>query len=201
MTKMFDVGDSDEFRRLRDVESVAHSIFFNHPLFVPGVLQEPAYAQEVVAGFSPLPVGDAELAERLRVREERHLAFLERLQGDDPPQVHVALDESVLRRASVGSEAMRMQIEHLIAISRNNPTVHLGILLLEHGQHPGLRGSFEVHDTADTSLVFLEGADGDRIVEGDADRISFYRDLVGSLMRRAVTGEEARTLMSKLVSH
>ncbi|MCU7727780.1 DUF5753 domain-containing protein [Actinoplanes sp. KI2] len=200
MTKMFDVRNSVEFRRLRDTERVAHSIFLNQPNFIPGVLQDPAYAQEMISRISGLPAGDAEVAERVQVREERHRAFLERLSGDDAPQVHVVLDESVLRRTHTGSDTMRKQIEHLIEVSRR-PTVKLGILALDHGPHQGLAGSFEVHDTADTSLVFFEGAEGDRILEGDDDRIGLYRALVGSLMDIAASGEDARTLMAKLVNH
>lgn len=200
MTKMFDPRNSAEFRRLRDTERVAHSIFFNHPLHIPGLLQEPTFAREVIAGFSGLPADDAEVVERVQVRNERHSAFLERLQGDGSPRVHVVLDESVLRRAPVGSVTMRKQIEHLIEFSRR-PTVRLGIVPLDHGPHPGLAGSFEVHDTADTSLVYFEGAEGDRILEGDDARIARYREMVGSLLGIAASGEEARTMMAKMVNH
>jgi hypothetical protein len=198
---MFDPRNSAEFRRLRDTERVARSIFLNQPLFIPGILQQPEFAQEMITGISGLPADDPEVAERVRVRNERHSAFLERLKGDDAPEVHVVLDESVLRRRSrVGADTMRKQIEHLIEVSRE-PTVRFGIVPLDHGPHPGLAGSFEVHDTTDTSLVFFEGAEGDRILEGDTERIALYREMVSSLLQIAASGEDARTLMGKLVSH
>jgi hypothetical protein len=198
MTKMFDVRNSGAFRRLRDTEKVAQSIFHNAPLFVPGVLQVPAYAAEMISRISGLPADDPELVERIAVRNERGAAFLERLRGDDAPRVQVVIDESVLRRAPVGSETMRRQIEHLIEVSRT-PTVQLGIIAPERGPHPGLAGSFEVHDAPHGSLVFFEDADGDRILEGDVDRIALYRGLVGSLMGVAASGEQARALMGKLI--
>src|SRR5437867_3628619 len=123
MTKMFDVRKSNAFRRLRDMEKVAQSIFYNSPLYVPGFLQEPAYAQEMICGISGLPAEDPEAVERIAVRNARHTAFIERLQGNNAPQVHVVIDESVLRRAPVGSDIMRRQIEHLIEVSRK-PAVH-----------------------------------------------------------------------------
>lgn len=199
MTKMFDVGNSGAFRRLRDTERVARSIFHNAPLYVPGILQEPAYAQELICGISGLAATDAEAVERVRVRDERAAAFLARLRGDSAPRLHVVLDESVLRRAPIGSGPMRRQIEHLIEVSQL-PSVRLGVIPLERGPHQGLAGSFEVYDTADGSLVFFEGAEGDRILEGDADRTALYRDLAVSLMDIAASGEEARTLMTKLIS-
>jgi hypothetical protein len=199
MTKMFDVRNSDPFRRLREAEKVAQSIYGNLPLYLPGFLQVPAYAQEMICGISGLAADDPEAVERIAVRNERHSAFIQRLQGDDAPQVRVVLDEAVLRRAPVGSNTMRKQIEHLIDVSRK-PTVQIGVIPLDYGPHPGLAGSFEVHDTADSSLVFFESAEGDRILDGDLDRIALYRELVDSLMNIAASGEEARTLMSKLIS-
>ena len=198
MTTMFDVRNSVAFERLRDMEKHARSFFVNAPLHVPGLLQVPAYAQEMICGISGLPATNAEAVERIDVRNARHAAFLERLQGDDAPQMHAVLDESVLRRSPVGSGAMRQQIEHLIEVSRR-PTVHLGIIPFEHGPHQGLAGSFEVLDNADGSLLFFEGAEGDRMIDDDLGRIALYRDLVGVLMGIAASGEDARTLMAKLI--
>jgi hypothetical protein len=195
MTKMFDdLYDSEAFARLRDVEKVAQSIFYNAPSFLPGVFQLPAAAQETFAGVSGLPASDEKSADRVRLRNERHAAFLQRLDGADAPQVHVVIDESVLRRKSA---AKREQIEHLIELSRK-PSVHIGVVPLEHGTHQGLAGTFEIHDTADGSLAFSEGPFGDAIVE-DSGRIDPLREKVRTLMGAAVSGDDARTLMSKLI--
>jgi hypothetical protein len=199
MTKMFDVPNSRAFRRLQDTEKVARSSFYNAVLHVPGVLQVPAYAQEMIHGISGLPADNPEAVGRIAVRNARHTAFVARLQGDDAPQVHVVIDESVLRRAPAGSATMRRQIEHLIEVSRK-PTVRLGIIPVDHGPHLGLAGSFEVHDAEQGSLVFFEGADGDQVLDEDADRIGLYRSLVESLMGIAAVGDEARTVMSKLIN-
>jgi len=199
MTKIFNVGSSVAFRELRDMERRARRIFFNSPLYVPGLFQEPAYAEEMICGISGLSAADPEAVERVKVRNDRHTAFLERLQGDDAPQVHAVLDESVLRRAPIGSRTMRNQIEHLIEISRK-PTVNICVIPLDYGPHQGLAGSFEVHEAADSSLAFFEGGDGDHIVDDDLDRIALYRDLAISLTDIAASGEEARTIISKIIS-
>lgn len=199
MTKMFDVASSDAFRRLRETEKISDKIFYNALLHVPGLLQEPAYAQEAICGISGLRVDEAEAAGRVRERNERRAAFLARLERDDAPQVHVVIDENVLRRSPVGSSAMRGQIQHLIELSRK-PSVHIGVMPLERGHHQGLIGPFEVHDTADGSVLFFETPAGDTLLDADADRIALYRDLVGSLMAEATSGDEARTLMTKLIS-
>ena len=199
MTKLFDVQKSDAFRRLCETERVAQRSFYNSPLHLPGPFQVPAYAEEMICGISGLSVSDQEAVERIRVRNERHAAFIERLHGGDPPQVQAVIDEAVLRRAPVGSDAMRRQIEHLIELSRK-PTVDIGIIPMDHGPHQGLAGSFEVYDTARDSLVFFEGGEGDRILDDDTDRIALYRSLVSSLMDIAASDEAARTLMGKLIN-
>ncbi|UQU65718.1 DUF5753 domain-containing protein [Couchioplanes caeruleus] len=197
MTKMFDVRTSEPFHRLLDTEKTAESIFYNSPLHIPGLLQEPSYAQEMICGISGLAPADPEAIERVRVRNERHAHLLQRLELGDAPRLQVVLDESVLRRGPVGSTTKRRQIEHLIEVSRR-PTVRVGVMPLEHGPHPGLAGSFELHDSANGSLVFFEGAEGDRILD-DVDRVAMYRELANSLMDIAVSGEQARALMSKLL--
>ncbi len=197
MTKLFDVRASKPFHRLLDTEKTSESIFYNAPLHVPGLLQEPAYVEEMICGITGLVSADPEAVERVRVRNERHAAFLERLEQDNAPQVQVVLDESVLRRGRPDSAAMRRQIEHLIEVSRR-PTVRIGVMPLESGPHPNLVGSFELHDSVNGSLVFFEGAEGDRILE-DVDRVAMYWEFASSLMDIAVHGEQARTLMSKLI--
>lgn len=197
MTKMLDVRLSDAFRRYQVTEKVARTIFFNACLHLPGVLQQPGYAEDMILGITSLPAGDAEAVERVHVRNKRHAAFLERLDGDDAPEVHVVIDESVLHRAPAGSAAMRAQIEHLIGISRK-PTVEIGVIPLSHGPHPGLIGSFDVLDTTDGGLVFFEGAHGDEIAD-DADEVAFYRARAQSLMKMAKTGDDARKLLSNLL--
>ncbi|WP_133872752.1 DUF5753 domain-containing protein [Paractinoplanes brasiliensis] len=198
MTKMFDnLHDSEAFRRLRDAERVARTVFYNAPYLVPGVLQVPAYAEESFLGISGLAASDERATDRVRLRNERHAAFIKRLESHDAPQVNVVIDESVLRRMRAGSDATRKQIEHLIELSRK-PNVRIGVVPFELGAHPGLAGNFEVHDSVDGSLAFSEGPFGDDI-EDDDERIDAYRQKVGALMSVAVTGDDARALMAKLI--
>ncbi|MBL7260382.1 DUF5753 domain-containing protein [Paractinoplanes lichenicola] len=196
MAKMVDdLHDSDAFRRLRDVERVAQSIFYNAPSFVPGVLQVPAYSREIIESTASSASMDDQ---RLRVRDERRKAFLARLDSDAPPQVHVLLSETVFRQAPAGSAVMREQIEHLLALS-DRPTVRVGVVPLERRWHRGLLGNYEVLDTAAGSLAFAEGPFGDTIIT-DGDRVDLVREQVRSLMNAAATGEEGRALLAKLVS-
>lgn len=91
----------------REFEQQASVIreFNNH--VVPGLLQTEDYARAVIATISP----DADIDEAVRDRMERQ----ERLRGDDPPCVHVIIDESVLDREIGGPDVFREQLELLLA--------------------------------------------------------------------------------------
>ncbi|MBO0816089.1 MAG: helix-turn-helix transcriptional regulator [Actinobacteria bacterium] len=108
-------------------------VFNNH--VVPGLLQTEAYAREVIAAITPWLDLDTEVADRL--------ARQERLSGDQPPDVHVIIAESVLDQEIGGIEAWREQLDRLIS---PGPTVSVRILPVMDRAHPGLGGPFIIVD-------------------------------------------------------
>lgn len=63
------------------------------------------------------------------------------LNRDDPPDIHIVLDESVLRRRVGGPQAFREQLRELAgAVERPNLT--LQVLSLSVGAAPGMDGEF-----------------------------------------------------------
>jgi hypothetical protein len=94
------------------LESEAASIRINAHL-VPGFLQTPAYARAVIAATGPwLETDDSE--RRVVARTARRAALLGR---DHPPDMHVVLDESVLRRQVGGPGVLRDQLAELAEAS------------------------------------------------------------------------------------
>jgi hypothetical protein len=197
MTKLYDVRNSDAYRRLRDTEQIARHIFVNQPNLVPGLLQVPAYSLEVICRMQGLAADDPEAAALEAIRDKRRTTFAERLRGAEAPHVTAVIDESVLQRAVAGSAAAHQQVRHLHEMSMLE-TVHLGIIPMSHGPHPGLVGGFEVHVAPDGTIVFFEDAEGDRILDDDRPRIQLYRETVESLMTVAASGDDARALLKRL---
>jgi len=186
------------FDQLVELEQESVRIFLNQPLFVPGLFQVPGYATEMIGRIRGLKSGDSELEDRVKARMQRAEAFHQRLRGNEPPQVWAAIDEAVLRRTTGGPAVMRDQLDHLVRMSGFS-TVHIGIVPLSHGAHPGLAGSFEVHALAggETS-VFFEGASGDAMVGSDQALIQRCRETVESMVASAVSGGEARALLEAI---
>ncbi|MEV0134914.1 DUF5753 domain-containing protein [Dactylosporangium sp. NPDC050688] len=194
-TRAHDVRDPAPFAQLMQLEREAARIFLNQPLFVPGLLQVPGYAKEMIGRIAGLEPDSAELAERVKIRAGRAEAFHQRLQGPTPPQIWAAIDEGVIRRTVGGPDVMREQLTHLAAVAKFD-TVHLAVIPFDHGAHAGLGGSFEVHELANgDATVFFEGAHADDIVGADPEVARRYR---AAVQRMVESGVDARALLEQL---
>jgi hypothetical protein len=197
-TEVSGVSGPAAFSQLMRLERQAVEMLLNQPLFVPGLFQVHGYATEMIGRVAGLKPGDRDLIDRVNQRMERAAAFRKRLAGAEPPQVWVAIDEGALRRAVGGREIMREQLDHLATMS-DFGTVHLAVVPLAHGAHPGLSGSFEVHQTAGgEASVFLEGPHADEIVERDPSLVQRCRETMETVMASAVSAAEARALLATI---
>ena len=197
---MADYRGRAAFDQLKKLEQEASRIFLNQPLFVPGLLQVPGYAAEIISRVGGVPAGSQALTDRVDERMRRAEMFEQRLRGANPPQLLVVLDEAVLRRAAGGLDpaVAHEQFDRLLAVARLE-TVRLAILAYTDGLHPGLGGSFEVHETADgRASVFFEADHGDELVGTESAVAEHYRDLAMSMAEAAVTGAGAQALLESI---
>ncbi|WP_424536516.1 helix-turn-helix domain-containing protein [Sphaerisporangium viridialbum] len=105
------------------------------PTVVPGLLQTPAYAREILA-ISP-GITSQELEERLAGRMRRQ-AILHR---DKPPTLTVIMDEAVIRDTIGNTEIMREQLDHLLEMA-HHPQVTIQLVPNTARPHCGLAGGF-----------------------------------------------------------
>jgi hypothetical protein len=185
--------------QLIKLEQEATRMYLNQPLFVPGLLQVSGYAREMISRIAGLEQDDPALIGRVKVRMQRAEAFAKRLEGTEPPQLWVTIDEAVLRRTVGGAAVMRDQLEHLLVMSKLEP-VHLSVVPLGHGAHAGLGGSVEVHEGPDgQAAVFFEGAHRDELVEADQAVARRYQEKVKTAFASGVSGAEVRTLLESII--
>jgi hypothetical protein len=169
---------SDAYARLRERERTAGHLRQNHPLFLPGLLQTRAYATAIVSALTGLSVGDPAVTERVDLRLKRGAAFRERLEGPQPPELSVTIDEAVLRRPIGDPAAWREQLDHLLQVTEKFPSVRVVVLPLGSGAHAGLAGPFEI---AGRDGVFLETSDGDQFLT-DGSVVGRYSTTFDDLM-------------------
>jgi transcriptional regulator with XRE-family HTH domain len=126
------------FGQYLQIEETAATLRFWDPLVVPGMLQTEDYARALMTGTG---VGDSEekVNEFVGLRMERQ-AVLER---EDPPQVCVIVNASVLRYEIGDPQVMRGQLDHLVKVA-HRPNFALHVLPSGAGAHPGLLGGMVI---------------------------------------------------------
>jgi transcriptional regulator with XRE-family HTH domain len=148
------------FREFAAYEAEAVTLWtFQHSL-VPGLLQTEGYARAVLERHPN--VTREQVDERVAARLGRQ-AVLERA---EPPVLWVLLDENILHRAVGGATIMREQMERLAEIARR-PRVTVQVISREEA-HVGLTGSFDMAETADAFVAYLEHIAGGVMTDGPA---------------------------------
>jgi Domain of unknown function (DUF5753)/Helix-turn-helix domain len=122
------------------LEAAAARLFKYEPELVPGLFQTEDYARTIIRAHNPDESED-EIQRRVQLRMARQ-AIVRRV--IDPPLLHVALGEQVLRRPVGGPGVMAAQLDKLAKASEL-PNVALRVVPFDAEYHPGmLTGSFTI---------------------------------------------------------
>lgn len=160
---------------------------------VPGLLQTPDYARAVMHADPDLAQPQIEQRVTLRLGRQQ---ILDREQ--DPVELVVVLDESVLYRQRGDRTVMAQQLQHLVAMSQR-PGIELQVLRSTAGAHIAQQGSFQLmrfppEMIGDPGMVYLE-----LLIEGryydDADDVAIYERALSRLRAHAATPEDSRTIV------
>lgn len=156
------------------------------PLFIPGLVQTPAYVAEVTRAFSTPP---EEMQRRITARLERQ-QLLDRKEPL-PPAIHMVIDESALLRRFGTVDEHRAQLQRISDLAQRN-RVTVQVLRFADGLHAGLNGAFELldfPDEQDLPIVYLESELDNRLLE-EEDEVARY-SLVWDKVCDAALDEEA----------
>ncbi|MEU5087302.1 helix-turn-helix transcriptional regulator [Streptomyces sp. NPDC021356] len=176
------------------LETDAASLRVYDPQVVPGLLQTRQYAEALIAGALP-ETAPADIEKRVQVRMRRQ----ERISAaENPLRLWTVLDEAALRRVVGNRSLMREQLEHLVEQSQL-PHVTVQVIPFEMGAHPGLNGQYailEFPDTADSSVVYIEGVTSDLYLE-KANDVQKYSVMYEHLRAQALNVEQSREFIEK----
>jgi transcriptional regulator with XRE-family HTH domain len=173
------------------LEDEASQIRDWQPQVVPGLLQTPDYAREVITAFTT----DAEDIERRVAARMTRRSILSR---PNAPELHVVLDEAILHRKMGGAETMRAQFDSLLTDARR-PNVNLQVLPFARGRHPGLNGGFAVltfEVGIDPDIAYLETPGGDIYLESEDD-VTRRRLVFDELSEMALSPDESRARIER----
>lgn len=169
------------FGTYADLEPESAEIWSYTSELVHGLAQTPQYAEAIIQASFP-DVSNEQLRRTVELRQARQ-AMLDR---DDPPRLHLLLNEAVVRR-TVGNETiMREQVRHLVTLAdRSHITVQ--ILPFAAGAHPGMKTSF-------TMLQFPEGFDDMDCVYMENENGSIWQEHPGEIGRYTEVFDRVRNL-------
>lgn len=173
------------------LESEAAAIRINAHL-VPGFLQTPAYARAVIQATGPW-LDNSDTERRVAARTARRDSLLGR---EDPPEIHVILDESVLRRQVGGPEAFADQLRAL-AEAAERPNLTLQVLPFRTGAAPGMDGEFVIlsfPDPEDEPVAYAEGLYGDVYLESK-DEVARFETAWTALAQKALAPADSTAMI------
>jgi Domain of unknown function (DUF5753) len=151
------------------------------PLVVPGLLQTAEYARITLRQLNGgLPDSHIDSLVEVRMRRQEVLD-----RDDDAPLMFFILDEASIRRLAGSRDVMRRQLDRL-AVLAAKPRITIEVVPFSAGCHPGLSGSFVIHefpDAADDEVLYREGPQGEVIRRDDLELITRYREIFEELRR------------------
>ncbi|MDP9642605.1 transcriptional regulator with XRE-family HTH domain [Actinopolyspora lacussalsi] len=184
------------FRHYVGLEGDAADIWAYEAEFVPGLLQTAEYTKAITRASRP-EISDEELNREITVRRERQAL----LDDEQPPQLHLIINEAVVWRQVGGPEVMREQLEHLLRSAKLDH-VSLRVLPFSAGAHAAMTGSFiliRFPDEDTPAFVYVENDRGGVYQEnpGDIERYTLVREQLATL---AHSEDDTRALLEQLVS-
>jgi transcriptional regulator with XRE-family HTH domain len=183
-------GLSEESKTLIQLEAETTRVVDFEPLLVPGLLQTPDYTRAVMKASG---VSEADTEIRVAARMGRQ-AILSR---DEPPELHVIVDEMALRRVLGSPRTMARQLRRLTEATEE-PNVTLRVLALVLGGHPGLDGSFIIMDFVRAKpVVYLDHRISGLFLEEPA-QIAFFRHMADRLTEMALSPAESVDFVARL---
>ncbi|MEC3996549.1 helix-turn-helix transcriptional regulator [Actinacidiphila sp. DG2A-62] len=182
LDRLYDTGDllsklwrkakrEDKQRRYQgfaELEAEATGIQAFSANTVPGLLQTPGYAEELLRSFGP--DSEEQLASQVHDRMSRQ----DRLTGVKPLNYRALLDESVIRRPTLRPSTWTEQVQHLIdAAQRPNITLH--VVPLNAGLHSLLGGSLQLlWLPSGQTIAYVEGGWSGQLIS-EIEEVEHFR--------------------------
>jgi transcriptional regulator with XRE-family HTH domain len=182
------------------LEEAASQLATYEPDLVPGLLQTEDYARVVIRADKPQEDGE-EINRRVRLRIARQ-ARVRRQTA--PLDLHVALNESILRRPVGGARIMAAQLDAL-AQAAELPNMKLRVVPFSAGLHAGLMsGPFVVlrfpvnGDGRDSepATVFVDGFTGDLYLDKPHE-VEQYADAFGEIWNVSLNEAESVNMIRR----
>ncbi|MEU3229755.1 helix-turn-helix domain-containing protein [Nocardiopsis alba] len=181
---------------LPDFESEASAIRTYEPQVIPGLLQTPEYAEQI------LREGQAQDDGAIAARVDARIRRQDILHRHQPPEYWAIIDESALRRGMAGfPEVMVDQIKHLLRMATRSG-VTIQVLPYTAGAHAASSGSIVIMDYAeavDPSIVYVESYAASLMMEEPAE-INRVSSVFSHVSASALSGAESAEFLRAILT-
>lgn len=185
-----------QWATLIEWEPKATEITKYEPFMVPGLLQTPDYAREIIASTAETELDESEVDAKVRARLGRQQILGRRY----PPQFTVLLHEAALLTVVGGAEVHAAQLRHLVEAARR-PRVELRVVPFAAGPHPGLEGGFTIMTfPRDPALINVENRAVSIFLEEDL-HIERYRLAWQRVLAAALSPRRSAELIARHAHH
>ncbi|WP_163512674.1 helix-turn-helix domain-containing protein [Fodinicola acaciae] len=185
----------DQWQAFIEHEARATALWSYQPLWIPGLLQTADYARAVIAGANERPLPEKDVETRVAARLARQAILRRPL----PPELHFLLFEPALRVPVGGRQVLGTQLWHLAQIARR-PRVHIRVVPLAVGAHPGLEGPFVIMAfEASPTLVHLENRVLSAFLEKEGE-IASYRLAWDRIAAKALSAERSVEVIRRVAA-
>lgn len=176
------------YQGFRDLEAEATGIQEFSVSTVPGLLQTPGYAEELLRSFGP--DSEEQLADQVRDRISRQ----ERLTGSKPLNYRALLDESVIRRPTRDPNAWAEQLERLVDAAQQ-PNITLHVVPLAAGPHNLLNSPLQLlWLPSGRTVAYIENDWNGQLIE-ETDEMDYLRLSYDRLRDSALSPSESLELL------
>jgi transcriptional regulator with XRE-family HTH domain len=163
---------------------------------MPGLLQTPDYAREIVRAAVPKWVPEV-----VEQRVEGRIARQQHLFSEGAPRFDAVVDESVLHRVVGNPTIMRAQLERLLELA-DLPHVTLRVVPYDAGALPSGNNKFIILRFAQPivpDVVFIEGLTGDLYLEEPHD-VEIYNTTFRTLTQLAAEPDITRDIIMTMIA-
>ncbi|MEU3168509.1 helix-turn-helix transcriptional regulator [Streptosporangium sp. NPDC006930] len=176
-----------------EFEAAARTIRHWEPLLIPGLLQTPEYAREIIRAGHP-DRSDIELARRVDARMQRKTSLF-----GAHTTLHALIAEGALRHPVGAPDTMARQLGDILQ-AMEQPNITVQVLPLEVGAHGGMEGTFSVllFDD-DPDLGYAECPAGEVYVE-DSEQVKQLMLTFERLTEVCLSPKESAALITALRS-
>ena len=182
------------YMELVRLESTAQSIRTYETSLVPGLLQHPCYARQVMAVTSSAGLSPDQLEHLVSVRRQRQ-QILHR--SEDPVVLHAIVHEAGLHQDLHKPQVLRAQLEYLLELTQL-PSIIVQVLPLS-APHPALAGGFSLLSTGRIDWVHVELLTSDIYLENN-ESVLPYVSAFEVLSERALTPEASLGFITQRIS-